>query len=181
MRIISGTHKGRIIHLPKTFKHRPTTDIAKEGLFNILNNIIDFEDIKALDLFSGSGSISFELASRGVEDITSVDNNFKYIDFIKKCSSDFGFDGIKPMKSDVWRFIQAINKKYDLIFADPPFDLKKLDLIPQMIFDNELLSNNGLFILEHSGNYMFNKHDNFRLTRKYGSVNFSFFTLDLEL
>ena len=175
MRIISGTHRGRVINLPKSFTHRPTTDMAKESLFNILTNIIDFDEISVLDLFAGSGSISFEFASRGTEEIISVDSNYKYVDFIKKCSVDFALPMIKPIKADVFKFIRTKGISFDLIFADPPYDLNELKDLPTLILDSDILKKQGIFILEHSSSYNFSSHKGFTTNRKYGSVNFSFF------
>ncbi len=175
MRIISGTHKGRRIVPDKNFKARPTTDFAKENLFNVLNNIIDFEGITALDLFGGTGGISYELASRGAEQITCVEMNAKHFTFIKKTILDLGFDNISVLRADVFRFLKSCYKKFDIIFADPPYDLKKIEVIPDMVFNKELLLPNGWLILEHGRANNFENHNNFCEMRTYGSVNFSFF------
>ncbi len=175
MRIISGTHKGRRIVPDKNFKARPTTDFAKENLFNVLNNSIDFDGIVALDLFGGTGGISYELASRGAEQIICVEMNVKHFAFIKKTVADLAFDNISVLRADVFRYLKSCRKKFDVIFADPPYDLKNIDAIPDMVFKKELLLPDGLFILEHGKADNFENHDKFCEMRTYGSVNFSFF------
>jgi len=175
VRIISGTHKGRIISPPKNLPVRPTTDFAKESLFNILNNNLDFEELSALDLFSGTGSISFELASRGCPSIIAVDNNFKCFAFIRETAEKLGLSAIKAIKHDSFGFITKSTKKFDLIFADPPYDHPLLKTLPDLIFTKPLLLPEGWFILEHSSNDSFSKHPNFIEKRTYGNVNFSIF------
>jgi 16S rRNA (guanine966-N2)-methyltransferase len=176
MRIISGTHKGRVVRPGKFFKDRPTTDIAKESLFNILNNQYSIEESNVLDLFTGSGSISYEFASRGASSVLSVDANYKYVEFIKSTARDFSFDNIIAVRSDVFRFVKGVKQQFDFIFADPPFGLNVLDQIPDLIFEHKILTDDGLFILEHPQEFNFSKHPNFKELRKYGRVNFSFFT-----
>ncbi len=175
MRIISGTHKGRLVRPPKFFKDRPTTDMAKEALFNILHNSFVFEEISILDLFSGSGSISFEFASRGCQNITCVEKNFKYSEFIKKIANEFGFDSHKVIKSDVFSYLKRSLDKFDIIFADPPYDLPDLVEIPDFVFDNDILNRGGLLIVEHPDKINFSRHPNFIDNRNYSRVNFSFF------
>ncbi len=175
MRIISGTHKGRRIIPDKSFKARPTTDFAKENLFNVLNHTIDITGISALDLFGGTGGISYELASRGAAQVTCVEINFKHISFIKKTVADLKFNNISVLRADTFRFLKSCNKKYDLIFADPPYDLDKIETLPDIVFEKELLLPDGLLILEHGKDHNFENHDNFIEMRTYGSVNFSFF------
>lgn len=181
MRIVSGTHKSRIIRPPSNLPVRPTTDIAKEGLFNILTNRIDFDAIDVLDLFSGTGSISYEFASRGAGQITSVDIEKRCVDFIRKASEEFGFRNIRTVRNDVFSFLKICHVKYDLIFADPPYEMKNVELLPDLVFDKNLLKDNGLFILEHTGTHAFSKHSNFKELRKYGKVNFSFFNNKIEI
>src|SRR4051812_11962941 len=130
MRIISGTHKGRAFHPPKNLPVRPTTDFGKEALFNMLNNRIEFKDVKALDLFSGTGSISYELASRGCTDITSVDASYNCCAFIKKTTQKFDFKFIRVVKSEVFKFLKGVSVEFDFIFADPPYELKETNEIP---------------------------------------------------
>ena len=177
MRIISGTHKRKIIKLPKSFKARPTTDIAKEGLFNIILNNFYFEEIKVLDLFSGTGSISYEFASRGVKNITCVEINQKHFSFIHKTIKELKFESqIKVKKNSLMRFCKSCKESFDIIFADPPFDLENLEIIPDLIFDNNLDNENAWVIVEHPIRIDFSKHQYFYEKRKYGLVNFSIFT-----
>jgi 16S rRNA (guanine966-N2)-methyltransferase len=175
MRIISGSHKSRKIRPPSNLPIRPTTDIAKEGLFNILTNKIDFELIDVLDLFAGTGSISFEFASRGAAMIHAVDIEKKCVDFIRDASKEFGFENIRAVRNEVFSFLKICHTKYDLIFADPPYEMKNVELLPELIFEKKILKENGLFILEHTAMHSFSKHPNFKEQRKYGKVNFSFF------
>jgi len=176
MRIVSGEFKGRRFSPPKNLKARPTTDIAKEGLFNILNNMIDFEGISVLDMFSGTGSISFEFASRGCRNITSLEINSANYAFIQKIIKELEMgDVIHSFKYDSFKFIESTKTKFDLIFADPPYDHKELENVPDLIFEKELLNPDGLLILEHPKEKDFKNHPYFFENRKYGHVNFSFF------
>ena len=175
MRIIRGMYRGKIIHPPKNFKARPTTDIAKESLFNILENNFDFEEIKALDLFSGTGSISFEFVSRGCKDVTLVEKSYKYVSFIKKIANDLKINCIKAIQNDVFKFVRQYEEQYNLIFADQPYDLKGIESIPDIIFANNLLKENGWLIIEHSIGTHYSSHSRYLRTRQYGKVNFSFF------
>ena len=175
MRIISGKYKSRRFQLPKNFKARPTTDMARESLFNILNNKIDWESTEALDLFSGSGSVAVELVSRGCPRVFSVESDAKNHAFIQKIKEQLDAKELLTIKSDAFSFIKSCNQSFDLIFADPPYDLKELDSIPSKIFEYELLNNDGIFILEHSKTNTFSEHPFFKEERKYGSVHFSFF------
>lgn len=175
MRIIGGTHRGRKIGAPRNLPLRPTTDFAKESLFNILANRFDFEELNVLDLFSGTGSISFEFASRGAKRIVSVEKNYLCYSFIKKRSSEFGFETIHPVKNDAFRFIQSCTEKFDLVFADPPYDLEDIEKLPKLVFENNLLKQKGLLIVEHSSRTSFSKEERFLEKRTYGEVNFSIF------
>jgi len=175
MRIISGYLKSRRFSPSAKLPVRPTTDFAKESLFNILSNRVDFSKIIALDLFAGTGNISLELISRGCIKVTSVDNNYKCIDFIRKTSEQFGVDNIQLIKTNVFNFLKFSNQKYDLIFADPPYDLSSIVEIPDLIFNCNILNENGIFIIEHSKNFEFKSHPNFFEHRNYGKVNFSIF------
>lgn len=175
MRIISGTHGGRKFHPPTKIPARPTTDIAKEGLFNTLQNNVDFEGIKTLDIFGGTGSISFELASRGASDLTLVEQDRKTINFIKKAISEFGFKNFKVVSSDVFKFLKNCKDQYDFIFAGPPYALKEIDSIPEKIFDYELLLPSGIFVLEHTPRNNYEHHPNFERVKNYGTTVFSFF------
>lgn len=182
MRIIRGIYKGRRFPTPKNFKARPTTDFAKEGLFNILdNNYFDFEEDKpaALDLFAGTGSIGLELASRGCRHVVSVEKNFRHWQFLQQVAHELN-DGIwKPVHADVFRFCKQCNERYDLIFADPPYSLPNLRDIPDIVLGEDvhdsLLAEGGLFVLEHGKDYDFNDYPCFVEHRNYGSVNFTFF------
>ena len=175
MRIVSGTHKGRQIHPPTNLPVRPTTDFAKESLFNILVNRIDFENTDVLDLFAGTGSISLEFASRGCHSITSVDLNFRCTEFIKKASDEMKFTTIRAVKANAFSFLGFCKVKYDLIFADPPYDMPNTSTIPDIVFEKELLNSEGILIIEHSRDLDFSKHPKFTEHRNYGKVNFSFF------
>ncbi len=175
MRIIGGNYKGRQFHPGKKFTSRPTTDMAKENLFNILQNRIDFENVKVLDLFSGTGSISFEFASRGCRDITSVELNFHHHHFIKEVIEKIGEKNIRAVKANVFRFIEQTNQSYDLIFADPPFDLPQFKEVPRKVLSGNILHSTGIFILEHSKAYDFSDYPEWKEFRIYGNVHFSFF------
>ena len=175
MRIINGTHRGKIITVPRGLPVRPTTDFAKEGLFNILNNKIDYESVTFLDLFSGTGHISLEFASRGCKNITAVDMNAKCVGFLRGISSELGFS-VNTMKSDVFSFLKHAHGKYDVIFADPPYDLPNIPEIHQLVFENKLLNQGGLLIIEHGAKTNLETLEGFTQHRKYGKVNFSFFT-----
>jgi 16S rRNA (guanine966-N2)-methyltransferase len=178
MRIISGKYGSRRLHPPANLPVRPTTDFAKESLFNILNNIIDFEGLNVLDLFAGTGSISLEFVSRGSSEVTSVDKDSRCISFIIKTCEEFKIDSLKAYRSDVFAFIKHSIKKYDLIFADPPYDLSSINTIPDKIFEKTLLKPGGILIIEHSRDIDFSKHPDFSQHRNYGKVNFSFFKAD---
>ena len=177
MRIISGIFKGRRFSPPSSFRARPTTDIAKESLFNILSNYINFEEIKCLDLFSGTGSISYEFASRGCKNIISIEKDFQHYKFIIKCIEELDLkDIIKSFKQDVFAFIKNTEiSDFDLIFADPPFNLQNLNKLPELIIESNLLKKGGLFILEHGREYDFSKLYHFWHVRHYGKICFSFF------
>lgn len=175
MRIISGKYKARRIQVPANIKARPTTDFAKEGLFNLLNNRIDFEEIEMLDLFAGTGGIGLEFISRGCKNVTSVDLNATQTTFIYKNCTELGIKNLIVHKADAFRFVSNTLQKFDFIFADPPYDLKNLTEIPDAVFERKLLKEEGLFVLEHSAKNDFSTHPNFVEHRHYGNVNFSFF------
>jgi len=176
MRIISGKFKGRRFSPPKNLHARPTTDIAKESLFNILDNRVDFEAIHVFDMFAGTGSISFEFASRGCPHIVSLEINPVNYSFIKKIAEEFDImDVMTLIKCDSFKFVEKTNAKFDIVFADPPYDHKELKNIPDLIFTNEILNPEGLLILEHPKNMDFTHYPRFQEIRKYGHVNFSFF------
>lgn len=175
MRIISGSLKGRIIQAPSNLPVRPTTDFARTGLFNLLNSRVDIEDISVLDLFSGTGSISLEMASRGCKDIMAVDNNRNCVQFLKQTVENWKVPGIRIFKEDVFKFISSTKIKVDLIFADPPYALKNLKEIPDIIIKNNLVKPEGFLILEHGDEDSFLGTPHFTEVRKYGNVNFSIF------
>ena len=175
MRIITGIYKGRHFDIPRTFKARPTTDFAKENIFNVLMQYVDFEDAQALDLFSGTGSISLELVSRGCKQVVSVELDRDHHRFIQECLKKLNTDKCVPIRGDVFRFLKSCKQQYDFIFADPPYALKELPQIPDIIFERQLLKEDGLFVLEHGKDYDFSQHKNFLEHRSYGSVNFSLF------
>lgn len=175
MRIVGGKYRGKKITVSHAFDSRPTTDFAKEGLFNVFNNHFDFEQIKMLDLFGGTGSISLEMASRGCNDIDLVDINHKAIQFIEKLAAEMFVSAIHAVRMDVFRFIPVCRKKYDIIFADPPYDHPRLGELPQLISHYKLLADKGWFILEHGKEHTFRNHPELFDERRYGSVHFSFF------
>lgn len=175
MRIISGIHKGRILHPPKNLPVRPTTDFAKTALFNMIQNQFDFEDIKVLDLFSGTGAISVEFASRGCLDITSVDKHNGCVAFLQKSINELKIDTIRAFKEDVFSFILKNKMTYDLIFADPPYELKQMQEIPSLILSKSLLNKDGWLIVEHGDQTKFDEEPYFYESRRYGNVNFSIF------
>jgi 16S rRNA (guanine(966)-N(2))-methyltransferase RsmD len=175
MRIIRGKYKGRSFPTPTNFKARPTTDFAKEGLFNILENVyVDFDDAPtALDLFGGTGSIGLEFASRGCSKVVSVEKDFKHWQFLMRVAKELGAQEWFPLKGDVFKYCANCKEKYDIIFADPPYALPNLKDIPDAALP--LLADDGLLILEHGKDYDFHEHPHFIDHRNYGSVNFSFF------
>ena len=176
MRIISGSLGGRKINPPANMPYtRPTTDIAKEGLFNILQNNLDFEELKTLDLFGGTGSISYELASRGVPDLTIVEKDVQMFSFIKKTAEALNLENFKLVKSDVFKFIQSTDQQYDFIFAGPPYALQNIDDLPTLVFERKLLKENGWFVLEHTPRNDYEAFPYFKMARNYGTTIFSFF------
>lgn len=176
MRVISGIYKRRRFDVPHSFKARPTTDFAKESLFNVLSNYMDFEDgIRALDLFAGTGSISLELVSRGCDQVISIEKDRDHHAFICKVMNEVKTDRCIPIRGDVFRYIQSNRTQFDFIFADPPYELKELETLPDLIFEHDLLKEGGLFVLEHGKRNNFETHPHFIERRIYGSVNFSFF------
>ena len=175
MRIISGEYKGRRIQPSSQVTARPTTDFAKEGLFNVLNNRIDFEGIKVLDLFAGTGSISIEFISRGCTESLAVELNEKNGAYIRKACQELNIKNLVLIKMDVIKFLPKCKTKFDVIFADPPYDMEQFTIIPDLIFQYDLLEEDGIFILEHSIKQQFDNHPHFSSHRKYGNVHFSFF------
>ena len=175
MRIISGRCGGRTIVPPKNLRARPTTDFAKENLFNVLGNMLDFEELEVLDLFSGTGSISYEFASREARSVTSVEINSVHHNFIRQTARDLKFENFYAVKANVFLYLKSCAKKFDLIFSDAPYDLEGSADVVKLVFERDLLNNDGIIIFEHSKDQDFSSHANFWQTRSYGSVQFSFF------
>ena len=176
MRVISGIYKRRRFDVPHTFKARPTTDFAKENLFNVLTNYLDFEEgITALDLVAGTGSISIELVSRGCSRVVSVEKDPQHYAFICKVMREVNTNRCFPLRGDVFRYMERCGEQFDFIFADPPYALQELSTIPDKVFAHGLLKPDGLFVLEHGKDLSFDAHPCFVEHRHYGSVNFSFF------
>jgi len=180
MRVIAGIYRHRRFEVPRTFKARPTTDFAKENLFNILTNRIDFEETVALDLFAGTGSISIELVSRGCPRVVSIEKDPQHYSFIKKVMDSVGTDKCIPIKTDVFKYIETCPLSFDFIFADPPYQLENIQAIPDKILYNGILKPDGLFILEHGESNDFTSHPAFLEMRVYGSVHFSFFKISMN-
>ena len=176
MRIISGELGGRRFNPPSNMPYtRPTTDIAKEGLFNMLQHMVDFEDLKTLDLFGGTGSISYELASRGAKDLTIVEKDQKMHTFIVKTAEQLGLPQIKVVKADVFKYIEHCKEKYDFIFAGPPYALTTIDDLPRLVFEKDLLNDGGRFVLEHTPKNDYAGHPKLETVRNYGTTVFSIF------
>lgn len=178
MRVITGKYKGRHFDIPRSFKARPTTDFAKENIFNVLTGLIDFDDATALDLFSGTGSISLELLSRGCKQVVSVELDRDHHAFIRRCLKTLGDDNCIALRGDAVRFIKTCRQRFDFIFADPPYALERLAEIPDMVLSNDLLKDGGIFVFEHGEKDDFSAHRYFVGHRSYGSVNFSIFRKD---
>ena len=175
MRIITGSYKGRHFDIPRTFKARPTTDFAKENIFNVLRGYVDFDGITALDLFAGTGSISLELVSRGCKQVISVEADRDHADFIRRCFAKLGDDRDVLVRGDVFRFLKRCRQQFDFIFADPPYALRELSKIPDLILESTLLRPDGLLVFEHGKDHDFSTHQRFAEHRSYGSVNFTLF------
>ena len=175
MRIITGIYKGRHFDIPRTFKARPTTDFAKENIFNVLTRYVDFDGAEALDLFSGTGSISLELVSRGCLRVVSIEQDRDHHRFIQQCLQKLGTTACIPVRGDVFRFLKSCRQQFDFIFADPPYALKELPQIPDLVFERQLLKPEGIFVFEHGKDNNFSQHPHFVEHRQYGSVNFSLF------
>ena len=178
MRIITGRYKGRHFDIPRSFKARPTTDFAKENIFNVLIQYVDFDGATALDLFSGTGSITLELLSRGCQQVVSIELDRDHHRFICDCLKKLevkGGNAVLPLRGDVFRFVKSCKQQFDFIFADPPYALKELSTLPDLIFERQLLKDDGIFVLEHGKDHDFSQHPHFVEHRQYGSVNFSLF------
>jgi 16S rRNA (guanine(966)-N(2))-methyltransferase RsmD len=184
MRIITGKYKGRHFDIPRSFKARPTTDFAKENIFNVLTQYIDFDGAEALDLFSGTGSITLELISRGCSRVVSVELDRDHHRFIQQCLQKLqgeknvqcSMSNVQCIRGDVFRFLKSCKQQFDFIFADPPYALKELPQIPDLIFEKGLLKEDGVFVFEHGKDYDFAQHPHFIEHRSYGSVNFTLFS-----
>ncbi|MBW6461164.1 MAG: RsmD family RNA methyltransferase [Bacteroidales bacterium] len=175
MRIIRGSHRGRRITAPASLPVRPTTDLAKESLFNILENYIYFEDTRVLDLYAGTGNISYEFASRGAPLVVAVDINPRCVRFIGETAGKLGFGQLKAVRSSSLGYLRQSSGKFDLIFADPPYDLDGITEIPVTVFDRQVLTPDGWLIIEHAQQLDFSEFQYFHEKRRYGKVNFSFF------
>lgn len=175
MRIIGGRLKGLRLHPPSRLPVRPTTDLAKEALFNILHNRLDFDGLNVLDLFAGTGNITFELASRGARAVLAVDKHFRCVQYIRDTAKEMQEPGIQVVKQDVFKFIETSRDSFDFIFADPPYDLPSLPQLPEMIIRKRLLTRGGLLVIEHPSTRQLPAHDSFVETRKYGYSSFSFY------
>ena len=175
MRIITGQYKGRHFDIPRSFKARPTTDFAKENIFNVLTGYADFDDALALDLFAGTGSISLELLSRGCRQVVSVEKDRDHAAFIRREAARLGLDAVTAVHANVFDFLPICHEKFDLIFADPPYALEGLETIPDKVLYRDLLHPGGYFILEHGDDHSFRDHPLFKKEKTYGRVHFSFF------
>ena len=175
MRIIAGKYRSRRIQPPQNLPVRPTTDRARESLFNILNNLLDFKETTALDLFSGTGAVAFEMISRGCRQVTAVDLNRRCTDWIRKAAQDFRMENLQVRQAEVFRFLKQNTRKYNLIFADPPYPLENIPDISREVFENNLLEPDGWLVVEHPAAIDMSEQPWFHSHRKYGKVNFSFF------
>lgn len=180
MRIITGKYKGRHFDIPRAFKARPTTDFAKENIFNVMTGYLDFEDAHALDLFAGTGSISLELLSRGCSQVVSVEADYDHAGFIRQCFEKLKDDNCVLIRGDVFRFIKGCHQQFDFIFADPPYALETLSRIPDLVLQSGLLKPDGVFVFEHGKQNDFSQTPGFIEHRAYGSVNFSIFQVPTE-
>ncbi len=179
MRIIGGKLKGRKFQPSAKFKGRPTTDFAREALFNILTHRVDLSGCRVLDLFAGTGALSYEFASRGASAVTSVEKDFTSCSFIRATMREFGITGSAVVRDDVYRFLTLPQQVYDVVVADPPYDDQHLEQLPKRIKASGCLREGGLFILEHGAEHKFNEEEGFDETRRYGAVHFSFFTFEV--
>lgn len=178
MRIIRGKYGRRRFDVPQNISARPTTDFARENIFNVLENMVDFEGLTALDLFSGTGAISFEFLSRGCDSVTCVEKSNTQYNFIRKVRDMLNAKNLTVVKGDVFKFVETTGQKYDIIFADPPYDLTNFADVPKAILDSKMLKEDTIVIVEHSKAYDFSDLPHFSQHRVYGSVNFSIFKMD---
>ena len=176
MRIIGGKYKGRRFSPPTNITARPTTDFAKEGIFNVLaNHYVNFEGISALDLFSGTGSISMEFASRGCSEVVAVEMSVRQLAYIHKLKESLKVENMHVLRMDVFRYVRTCDRSFDIVWADPPYQMDSLPTLPDLIFECKLLNEGGIFVLEHGANNEFSSHPHFVEHRTYGNVNFSIF------
>ena len=180
MRIIAGTLRGRRLNPPQGLPVRPTTDMARESLFNILNNYVDYEDCTVMDLFAGTGAVSLEFVSRGAKEVTSVEINNQCTEFIKATAMQFGIRNLHVVRADAFDLLKRANRRFDIIFADPPYAIENLASLPDLVFEKQVLTNDGIFVLEHPREYSFEEHPHFWQHRAYGKVNFTFFANKIE-
>jgi len=180
MRIIAGALRGRRLNPPTSLPVRPTTDMARESLFNILNNYVDYEECRVLDLFAGTGAVSLEFVSRGAKAVTSIDISNACTDYIKSVSMQFKVDNMHVVRADVFDLLKRANQQFDIVFADPPYALHDLPKLPDLVFDSGVLTDDGIFILEHPKEFVFEDHPHFWQHRAYGKVNFTFFAMHLD-
>lgn len=175
MRIIRGSHQRRLIHPPASLPVRPTTDIAKESLFNVLEYYTDLDNIRAMDLFAGTGNISYELMSRGCELVVAIENNPRCVKFIADTATMLSMKNLQVVRADVFRFLTKVHTRFDLVFADPPYEHADIGLLPGLVLTDSVLNPDGVFVLEHPREFDFSDHAFFAEQRKYGKVNFTFF------
>ncbi|MDR2886362.1 MAG: RsmD family RNA methyltransferase [Rikenellaceae bacterium] len=178
MRIISGSHRGRVIHPPTNLRARPTTDFAKENIFNVLANYVDFEEIDVLDLFSGTGSIGYEFASRGAKSITSVEVNAVHHNYIARTAREFGFNAIRAVRANAFLYLKSTPQHFDVVFSDAPYDLSGSEQVVELVFGRGLLNPGGILVFEHSKGVDLSAHPRFLFMKSYGSVYFSVFQND---
>lgn len=178
MRIIAGTLRGRRLNPPANLPVRPTTDMARESLFNILNNYVDYEDCTVMDLFAGTGAVSIEFVSRGAKEVTSIDINNSCTEYIKSAARQMNISNIHVVRADVFDLLKRANRKFDIVFADPPYALHDLPKLPDIVFDSNVLNEDGIFILEHPKEFSFEDNPHFWQHRAYGKVNFTFFAME---
>ena len=180
MRIIAGTLKGRRLNPPANLPVRPTTDMAREGLFNILNNYVEYDECTVMDLFAGTGAMSVEFISRGAREVTAVDINNACTEYIKSEAQRMELHNLRVVRADVFDLLKRANRKFDIVFADPPYAIEGLEKLPNLVFEHQLLTDDGMFILEHPREYSFEEHSHFWQHRNYGKVNFTFFAMKLD-
>lgn len=180
MRIIAGSLRGRRLEPPQNLPVRPTTDMARESLFNILNNYVDYEECAVMDLFAGTGAVSLEFVSRGAREVTAIDINAQCTDFIKSYVTRLGIRNLHVVRADVFDLLKRANRRFDIVFADPPYAHEGLATLPDLVFERGVLTDDGIFVLEHPREYSFEEHPHFWQHRAYGKVNFTFFANKLD-